>query len=272
MNLSINLKSMFIAIAMILLVFGSVALLRPNSSSLWAREDGVYEICGAVGLAVAVAGFGLCALVCRQRNACLGAPLPGARHYLALALLMAVLLGEEVSWGQRVLRISSPTWFQIHNAQREITLHNMALFQQRTSSGGWRTALPWIPTCDRMFTGFWFAVCVVMPLGWRFSRRFAEALRARGVPPVSICIGLMFPLTYMASKALERYLPLETMRATVEAKEALIELLFGILAVSQVLMLRSGIAHARPSLEGSAVELQAGTGLRGEAGDERRVA
>ena len=35
--------------------------------------------------------------------------------------------GEEISWGQRILGITSSDFFQIHNAQRETNLHNLVV-------------------------------------------------------------------------------------------------------------------------------------------------
>ena len=40
------------------------------------------------------------------------------------SLLMFVSL-EEISWGQRFFLISTPEWFQQHNTQREINVHNL---------------------------------------------------------------------------------------------------------------------------------------------------
>lgn len=40
------------------------------------------------------------------------------------ALLMFVSL-EEISWGQRLFLISTPEWFQQHNVQGEINVHNL---------------------------------------------------------------------------------------------------------------------------------------------------
>ncbi|MBI4577608.1 MAG: hypothetical protein HY722_15205 [Planctomycetes bacterium] len=42
---------------------------------------------------------------------------------LALATLFGAL--EEVSYGQRLLGVRSPEWFQLHNTQGETNLHNL---------------------------------------------------------------------------------------------------------------------------------------------------
>ena len=45
--------------------------------------------------------------------------------YLALALLLFFLAGEEISWGQRLLNIATPAWELKHNVQSEMNLHNI---------------------------------------------------------------------------------------------------------------------------------------------------
>jgi hypothetical protein len=44
-----------------------------------------------------------------------------------LGLLLFVAAGEEVSWGQRILGLKSPEYFQKHNAQGETNLHNLVV-------------------------------------------------------------------------------------------------------------------------------------------------
>jgi hypothetical protein len=37
---------------------------------------------------------------------------------------------EEMSWGQRIFGLSTPDWFQQHNTQREISVHNLGPVQR----------------------------------------------------------------------------------------------------------------------------------------------
>ena len=45
--------------------------------------------------------------------------------YLLLALALFWAMGEEISWGQRLLHLSTPAWFESHNVQQEMNLHNL---------------------------------------------------------------------------------------------------------------------------------------------------
>ena len=42
-----------------------------------------------------------------------------------LAFLLMFVSLEEISWGQRIFGTNTPTWFQQHNVQNEISLHNL---------------------------------------------------------------------------------------------------------------------------------------------------
>lgn len=46
---------------------------------------------------------------------------------LAVALLLLLGVGEELSWGQRLLDFETPGFFQRHNDQSELNLHNLVI-------------------------------------------------------------------------------------------------------------------------------------------------
>ena len=44
-----------------------------------------------------------------------------------LALFLFFSAGEEISWGQRILGLKTPEYFESHNAQQETNLHNLVV-------------------------------------------------------------------------------------------------------------------------------------------------
>lgn len=50
--------------------------------------------------------------------------------YALFALLLGFVAFEEISWGQRLFGIQSPDFFETHNSQGEITLHNLEWVNQ----------------------------------------------------------------------------------------------------------------------------------------------
>lgn len=85
-------------------------------------EDGVVEWT-TVGLLTLAAGLAFL----RARTARKGAH-DVWRFYAALGCLCTLAVLEELSWGQRLLGVDSPTFFLRHSDQQEINLHNV--FQQ----------------------------------------------------------------------------------------------------------------------------------------------
>lgn len=49
--------------------------------------------------------------------------------YAFLAIGMFFIFGEEISWGQRILGMSSPEYFLQHNDQQEFNLHNLKVVE-----------------------------------------------------------------------------------------------------------------------------------------------
>lgn len=87
-------------------------------------EDGLYESVGAAAALVAGLLFALLFLAPgRDTTRC--------NPWLLLFALGSILLfAEEISWGQRVFGFASPVWLQAANQANELTLHNMAWFQE----------------------------------------------------------------------------------------------------------------------------------------------
>ena len=104
------------------------ALLALHRGSPWVSqfvlEDGLVEwlqfLCFAV-LSVFLAFLAVDRWLQQPRLALEACVLVGLSVVVGLAAL------EEISWFQRVLRLESPAFFQEHNRQGELNLHNLAL-------------------------------------------------------------------------------------------------------------------------------------------------
>lgn len=89
---------------------------------VYAVEDGPIEWATAIAL---LAGAGIAAVTARRPGA--GNPALHRLTWIGLAVFCFFAAGEEISWGQRLLGIQSPEFFQSHNAQRETNLHNLVV-------------------------------------------------------------------------------------------------------------------------------------------------
>lgn len=116
-------RSVLVVIAVFL---GYAVFLSWNEPELFRHalvvEDGFVEWATVIVLMITMVVCFRRVLVLRQQRSGL---------FLSVTFLLGLLClfgaGEEVSWGQRVLGLESPDFFQDNNAQGEIGLHNLVL-------------------------------------------------------------------------------------------------------------------------------------------------
>ena len=155
-----------IVVGAVVVAFAVPALLRAAGNvaahNELLREDGLYETLQAGLCAAAAAALGLAWIGSLwQPDPALPTGRTGVRRFwrsailLALALMMLLMTGEEISWGQRIFGFETPEWIKRQNFQGELTFHNWAVFQPQQSGNrlqnAWLVgvavylgALPWL--------------------------------------------------------------------------------------------------------------------------------
>lgn len=103
-------------------------ILRENKYSFYVRiieEDGVVEyLTAATYLISSIIAASISVSFFKTKNNFL------CFSYAFLAAGLFFICGEEISWGQRILGISSPDYFLQHNAQQEFNLHNLEVVEK----------------------------------------------------------------------------------------------------------------------------------------------
>lgn len=85
-------------------------------------EDGVVEWLTVAGFLLAF----ILALVRARDYSRLGKT-AAVVFYIFLGMICLFVIGEELSWGQRIFKAQSDSFFLQHNLQRETNLHNLSL-------------------------------------------------------------------------------------------------------------------------------------------------
>lgn len=158
----------------------------------FAREDAIFETLSPLYLFTCSALFGIAWWRAKT-------PVAPHRFYwffrltlLGLAGVFFVAAAEEVSWGQRIFGIETPNLIKEVNVQKELTLHNLILFQ------GEDAILPFsfgqLALAFSVFFGF------VLPLGNWFLKRFNLGLDAL-IPVMPLFAGWLMPLNYVVQKS-----------------------------------------------------------------------
>lgn len=117
---------------------------------------------------------------------------PGLVHpiwYFGLLAITFIAAGEEISWGQRLFDYETPAVVANSNLQGEMNLHNLELFDVRTSvDGDKKTGIQRWLTFGRMGSLIWIGFLVILPLVTKFvpplTRLFTWTRMP--VPPVQL--------------------------------------------------------------------------------------
>ena len=180
--------------------------------SEWTREDGPIET--ATFLCFTVASLLTLVAASRLRSA-----RPWQLAALGLGLVLLVAAGEEISWGQRLFDLDTPTVLIDGNRQNELNLHNVDGLQQKAVLAQLAIAL----------------AGVLLP---RFVR---EPWARAGVP----CFAGY--LAYRAGRGVAAILGLDPAGDNAEAAELVLAVGFVALSWSAVSSLRQPTASARPA-------------------------
>jgi hypothetical protein len=189
--------------AAIVAMYGSAVAISGERLNLLGREDALIESAGAACFAGAALAF-LAASLSAARGA---RQSPGGRSrrpqiYCALALLMFICCGEEISWGQRLLGWQAPRFFAAHNAQGETNLHNLRPVHQWNPDGTEKAFAAKLVNLNRLFSIFWLAVFVFLPAAAAAAPRLRATLAAAGLPVPPLWAGGLFLTTYATYKVL----------------------------------------------------------------------
>jgi hypothetical protein len=198
-------------------------------------EDGAIEYIGAAALLATGVLFFVAFL--RVRRAPVGVVLKMSLVVLALVFVFGA--GEEISWGQRIFGVETPSELRDANAQEEITFHNL-------------NALEDLIEIERLFQLFWAVFAVVVPVACAISRRLRAWLE-RLIPIFPLWLAALFVIGQVIAELVEIFLdanpalyhaslPLTTNRF--EMSESVVAVLF---AIGAYVILREMTAARSPA-------------------------
>lgn len=209
----------------IVAIAGAFSILALSGSTIdsLVQEDGVIEWIGALGLLTAAGLYLAAFVVARRRGSASGKTRAGTWVLLAFALAMLVLGGEEISWGQRLLGLSTPEAISSVNAQGETTLHNLQPFQGTAFDG------------DRLFRLAWFGIFVLLPLVAWLLPRWGQRLR-RLLPVAPLGLAVLFVSAWLSTRVAVELFDADWSSvyavgsAATEMQEMVVEVLMGVAA------------------------------------------
>jgi hypothetical protein len=125
--------------------------------------------------------------------------------FLLLGLLFFVLLGEEISWGQRILGFETPKGIEERNIQDEFNFHNLDFFHLRNEERVRKTGIKAMFTAKKIFVYVFLTYLFLIPLGVRFSEIFKNLTRRFYLPVPLIELGILFIINILLFKAFKPF-------------------------------------------------------------------
>lgn len=161
----------------------------------FVREDHIIETLTAIYLFVAWVASAVAYIRSRRLDHYASHTWVKQLSYLALAVFLLVATGEEISWGQRILGLETPEWVKAVNAQDELTLHNLNIFQ------GPDAVFPYY----RIFSGLSYLYALVIPFVAGIVP-FVKRQLDRIMPVIPLSVGIFFAVNYVFQKFMMRLL------------------------------------------------------------------
>ena len=117
--------------------------------------------------------------------------------YLLLSILFFVCCGEEISWGQRIFNVDTPTYLQNANLQKEINFHNLAILN---GNGNNHSVIGLLISvffsANGLYSLVWLCYGFMLPLLTHLNTWVKKQTGCVGIPVFSLNLGVMFILNF----------------------------------------------------------------------------
>lgn len=225
-------KFLYITISIIwLIITYSVFYLFDNETiKIISGEDGFFEMLTAIFFFIASISFFYLYFKDRLGNNFYILKTKKNIFFLLLGILFLFGSGEEISWGQRIFNIETPQALKEINTQKELNIHNIAIFHGDIEKGKPKTGLAKLMTIGMLFQMFWFTYCFLIPVINKSSSNISKILKTINLPIVPIWMGVLFVLNYIISRIVNFQL-LDGHHYVIENKESAFAFLFFIVGI-----------------------------------------
>lgn len=201
-----NRKYLIIGSLLFLLIIASYLILltlKPEIVFFLGKEDGIVEICSSSCYLISACLFFYLFFNSKSHNQKYLLNTDRNYFFLLLGLLFFFCFGEEISWGQRILDLKTPDWLEKSNAQQEINLHNLYIFQPADTPDQQQKVLGIWLNAGRIYTLFWLLYCVFIPFLNKFFSYLQTLFKKISLPVVPLWIAILFLLNFILQNVIE---------------------------------------------------------------------
>ena len=120
---------------------------------------------------------------------------------MLLGLLFFVLVGEEISWGQRIFGFATPEGMEEKNIQGEFNLHNMDFLHLKGEDRVRKTGIKAWFTAKKIFVYVFLLYLFFLPLAVKFIEPIRNLAKRLYVPVPKVDLGILFIINILFFKA-----------------------------------------------------------------------
>ena len=130
--------------------------------------------------------------------------------FFLLGLLFVLLLGEEISWGQRIFGWATPEGLAELNQQNEITLHNLKWLHPSETAAGEevqvaKSGIAALLTAKKIFVYIFVSFLFLLPFSFKYIPFIKKLAERFYVPIPAIQLGVLFIMNVFLFKAFKPF-------------------------------------------------------------------
>lgn len=169
--------------------------------------------------------------------------------YLFFFMIFFVGMGEEISWGQRILNFNTPEYFENNNVQDEFNFHNLLFFNAMDFEGSLKTGFSKLLSVNFLYKLFWLFYCVLLPVIYPFSHFVRVIVKKIDLPVPPFSLGILFMINWLIFRVtLSFLLPLNRSLQYYDTSTEICECCSAFLFMILSLYFLQGIREARKQI------------------------
>ena len=125
---------------------------------------------------------------------------------LGLAMIFFIGMGEEISWGQRIIGFTTPAEIKMVNVQKETNIHNLEIFNDKYLNGVKKTGLQRLLEINMLFRIFSVSFLILLPLiifQFKFRLKINEKFK---LPLTPVSMGIFFLISWCIFYSIKYFL------------------------------------------------------------------
>ena len=183
-----------ISISVIFISYLVYLFFKEDTVNKLGREDGLFEYLTALSFLIAAMFFFFNFLYQKKLI------------NLLFALIFLFGMGEEISWGQRILNYGTPEYFKEKNIQNELNLHNLEFLDSKNIEGQYKTGISYFLSINFLYKLFWLVYGIILPVVCSFSGIVRNVINKISLPVPPVFLGSLFLINWTVCKIMLSFL------------------------------------------------------------------